>query len=62
VGLLFVWITVSGLGALIDFNFILPIERVVAGISISVAVGVIAGIIPAIKASRLNPVDAMRSV
>jgi putative ABC transport system permease protein len=51
-----------GLGAVIDFNFILPIERVVGGISISVVVGVVAGIIPAIKASRLNPVDAMRSV
>jgi putative ABC transport system permease protein len=62
VGLLLVWATVSGLGAVIDFNFILPLERVVAGLTISVAVGVIAGIIPAIKASRLNPVDAMRSV
>jgi putative ABC transport system permease protein len=62
VGLLFVWVTISGLGAIIDFNFILPIQRVIAGISISVAVGVIAGIIPAIKASRLNPVEAMRSV
>jgi putative ABC transport system permease protein len=57
-----VWVTISGLGAIIDFNFILPIQRVIAGISISVAVGVIAGIIPAIKASRLNPVEAMRSV
>ncbi len=62
VGLLLVWLTVMGLGAVIDFSFILPIERVVAGITISVAVGVIAGIIPAIKASRLNPVDAIRSV
>jgi putative ABC transport system permease protein len=62
VGLLLVWATIAGLGSLIDFTFILPIERVVAGITISVAVGVIAGIIPAIKAARLNPVDAMRSV
>jgi putative ABC transport system permease protein len=62
VGLLFVWLTVTGLGAVIDFDFILPLKRVVAGITISVAVGVVAGIIPAIKASRLNPVEAMRSV
>jgi putative ABC transport system permease protein len=62
VGLLLVWGVVSGLGALIDFNFILPFKRIATGITISVAVGVIAGIIPAIKASRLNPVDAIRSV
>lgn len=62
VGLLFVWLTTAGLGAVIDFSFILPIQRVIAGITISVVVGVIAGIIPAIKASRLNPVDAIRSV
>jgi putative ABC transport system permease protein len=62
VGLLFVWLTTAGLGAIIDFSFILPMQRVIAGITISVAVGVIAGIIPAIKASRLNPVDAIRSV
>jgi putative ABC transport system permease protein len=62
VGLLLVWGVVQGLGALVDFNFILPIQRVITGISISVVVGVVAGIIPAIKASRLNPVEAMRSV
>jgi putative ABC transport system permease protein len=62
VGLLLVWGVVQGLGAIVDFNFILPIQRVITGISISVVVGVVAGIIPAIKASRLNPVEAMRSV
>ncbi|MFM7233369.1 MAG: ABC transporter permease, partial [Flavobacteriales bacterium] len=62
VGLLFVWLATAGLGAVIDFSFILPMQRIVAGITISVAVGVVAGIIPAIKASRLNPVDAIRSV
>jgi len=62
VGLLFVWGAVAGMSAIIDFNFILPLERILTGITISVAVGVIAGIRPAIKASRLNPVEAMRSV
>jgi putative ABC transport system permease protein len=52
---------VKALGAFIDFEFILPMNRVLMGILISVVVGVVAGIIPALKAARLNPVDAMRS-
>lgn len=62
VGLLMVWLVVMGLSALIDFNFILPLNRIFGGIAISAVVGVVAGVIPAIKASRLNPVEAMRSV
>jgi putative ABC transport system permease protein len=61
IGLLFVWLVVKALGAFIDFEFILPMNRVLMGILISVVVGVVAGIIPALKAARLNPVDAMRS-
>jgi putative ABC transport system permease protein len=31
------------------------------GVGVSVLVGIIAGIIPAIRASKLNPVEAIRS-
>jgi putative ABC transport system permease protein len=62
VGLLMVWLVVMGLSSLIDFNFILPVSRIAGGLIISVTVGVVAGVVPAIKASRLNPVEAMRSV
>jgi putative ABC transport system permease protein len=61
VGLLMVWAVVSILSSSIDFNFMLPLSRIIGGLSISVVVGLIAGIIPAMKAARLNPVDAMRS-
>lgn len=61
IGLLFVWLTISILKTVVDFNFLLPISRVVAGLSISVIVGLIAGILPAMKAAKLNPVDAIRS-
>jgi putative ABC transport system permease protein len=60
-GLAFVAGLVALLNSFVDFNFILPIERIVLGISISVFVGVVAGIVPALKAARLNPVDAIRS-
>jgi putative ABC transport system permease protein len=60
-GLAFVAGLVALLNQFIDFNFILPLSRIVLGISISLVVGVVAGIIPALKASKLNPVDAIRS-
>jgi putative ABC transport system permease protein len=60
-GLSFVAGLVALLNQLIDFHFILPIERIVLGISISLVVGAVAGIVPALKASKLNPVDAIRS-
>jgi putative ABC transport system permease protein len=38
----------------------LPLSIALAGIVISLAVGVISGIIPAMRASKLDPVDALR--
>ncbi|HQT91592.1 MAG TPA: ABC transporter permease, partial [Candidatus Kryptobacter bacterium] len=38
----------------------LPVSIAIAGIIISLAVGVISGIIPAMRASKLDPVDALR--
>ena len=38
----------------------LPISIAITGIIISLAVGVISGIIPAMRASKLDPVDALR--
>lgn len=61
IGLLFVWALTAVLTSAIDFQFILPMSRIVMGVSISVIVGMLAGIIPAMKAARLNPVDAIRS-
>ncbi len=62
IGLAFVWFLVLILDSVVDqFHFILPFSRVVMGLGISVVVGLIAGIIPAMKAANMNPVDAMRS-
>jgi putative ABC transport system permease protein len=44
-----------------DFPITLTLSNFILGISISAIVGIIAGIIPAIKASNLNPVEAIRS-
>lgn len=61
IGLAFVYLLVKILSGTIDFEFILPFKRIVMGLGVSVAVGILAGIIPALKAARLNPVDAIRS-
>ena len=61
IGLLLVWGVISLLGNVVDFNFILPLSRIAMGMSISIVVGLVAGIVPAMKAANLNPVDAMRS-
>ncbi len=38
----------------------MPISLAIIGILISLAVGVVSGIVPALRASRLDPVDALR--
>jgi putative ABC transport system permease protein len=48
-------------GNMLDFNLNLTIENIILGLSVSAIIGVISGIIPAFSASRLNPVDAIRS-
>ena len=59
IGLLFVFlITFIDLGS---FDLRISLTNVILGISISTIIGVFAGLIPAIFASRLDPVEAIRS-
>jgi len=43
-----------------SFDAVVPMEWAVFGLLFCTAVGVIFGMLPAIKASRLNPIDALR--
>ncbi|MBS3984370.1 MAG: ABC transporter permease [Selenomonadales bacterium] len=47
---------------LIGFPFVLSLEPVALAFGFSVAVGLVFGIAPAQKASKLNPIDALRHV
>jgi putative ABC transport system permease protein len=47
-------------GLLLSTSFVIPWNWVIAGVVICSLVGLGAGLYPAIKASRLNPIDALR--
>ena len=43
-----------------DWDFIISITSVVLGLGVSILTGVVFGLYPSFKASRLNPIDALR--
>ncbi|MDQ6610321.1 MAG: ABC transporter permease [Bacteroidota bacterium] len=47
-------------GLLLQTNFVIPWNWIVYGIVICSIVGLVAGLYPAIKAGRLNPIEALR--
>jgi putative ABC transport system permease protein len=61
VGLLLVFLITLGLSSALPFKVGLTPGITILGLSISIAVGLIAGIIPAWTAARLDPVVAIRS-
>ncbi|MDD4602401.1 MAG: ABC transporter permease [Bacteroidales bacterium] len=61
VGLLIILILTLIISSTTDFTLVLTQSNLLLGISVSVIIGLISGIWPAYSASKLNPVEAMRT-
>lgn len=61
VGLFLVWIIALILTNALDFEFVLGLGNIILGTGLAAIIGLIAGILPAISASKLDPVEAIRS-
>ena len=61
IGLFLVWIVAMILSKALDFEFVLGIGNILLGTSLAAIIGLISGILPAVSASNLDPVEAIRS-
>ncbi|MBX7183027.1 MAG: ABC transporter permease [Bacteroidia bacterium] len=61
IGLVIVFLIVQAVNAFLDMEMALTWFNIMRGILISVIIGLVSGIIPAFSASRLDPVEAIRS-
>ena len=61
-GLIIVYSGTVLFGKITDMNFALTLSNISKGLFISIIIGVISGFAPALKASKLNPVEAINTV
>lgn len=60
-GLVAVAAAILGLNAVLPYEMALSTTNVVFGVGLAVGIGIVAGVVPAYMASRMDPVEAIRS-
>jgi putative ABC transport system permease protein len=60
IGLILIFLITLIVSASFDFSLTLSMGNIMLGLTVSFVIGVLAGIVPAISASRLDPVEAIR--
>ncbi|MEZ5022739.1 MAG: ABC transporter permease [Chitinophagales bacterium] len=61
IGLFIIYLILNPISEASGFQFVLTMKNVSIGLGVSAFIGVLAGILPAIKASNLDPVEAIRA-
>ncbi len=59
-GLGLIYAVVTILSNIIDFELFLSLDNIIFGLVLSIIIGVVSGFIPALQASSMDPVNAMR--
>lgn len=60
-GMLMVWGIAVLVSNMIEFEFVLGFSNIIIGTGLATFIGLLSGILPAISASKLDPVEAIRS-
>lgn len=61
IGMFLVWLGATIASMALDFEFVLSFQNMLLGTSLAAFIGLLSGILPAISASKLDPVEAIRT-